>query len=803
MLLIGISCAWIAGIWLGSLFDIPAVLILSAVLPVPFLILFKELRKPLLLIAFSLLFFFGGTWLSPVLSHQNNSVSAYNNQGKVPFKGFISEPPEKKDIKSQIVFTIREIDGQTIGGKVLYSTYSNSNFKYGDIIQGQASFQEPPIFADFDYRAYLAQQGIYSIVQEMDYHIIERGAGSAAMAWIFDLRGRLADSLALALPEPQASLCQGIVLGIRNNISQDLKADLSESGTTHLLAISGLNLTIIAGLLLSLGLLFFGRRHFIYIWLTLAIIWFYAFLTGLQAPVIRSAIMASIFLCAELLGRQKNAFPALVFSAAIMAAFSPHVLYNLSFQLSFMAMSGLIFITPTITNLGRKVIYAGLGDEGFWSKALTTVTDSFSISLGAVIAVWPVTAYTFGIISLVGPLTTFLLSPALTPIIIFGSLTAFVGLFSPAISQVIGWIAWLFLSYMVVVAGAFAILPAAYIRNKPFNTIFIWLYYALFILLINAKTVLPNFYHIAFKVIRSNLSGWSDSAAILLSKRAKYIMPPLLIIAILTSLAAVTLPDRNLQVSFLDVGEGESILIQSAGQHILIDGGPSGQRVCQELGNKLPFWDRKIDMLILTHPHLDHLSGLLEVLKRYQVKKVLASPTTSDLPAYQEWLQIVKEKRIEYFTAKAGQQIMLSNGAVLNILNPLEDINTVSQADPDENAVIARLSYGLQSILFTSDIGSETEIRLLRDRLVNNADILKIAHHGSGRSSSTTFLKAVNPSIAVISAGAGNQFGHPAKDTLERISGSGLKTLYRTDLNGSVTIIMGTSGSSVRIKKDH
>jgi competence protein ComEC len=803
VLLIGISCSWIVGIWLGTLFNFPATWMLSAVLPVPFIFIFKELRKPLLIIALSLLFFFAGSWLSTELNHQTNPVTTYSNQGRVSFEGFVSDPPEKRDNRSQIVFTIRKIDGQVANGKVLYNTYSTPNIQYGDIIQGDASFQSPPIFEDFDYKAYLAGQGIYAIVQEMNYRITERGAGSGATAWIFALRQRLADSMAAALPEPQASLCQGIVLGVRANISQDLKTDLSKTGTTHLLAISGLNLTIIAGLLLSLGLLFFGRRHFIYVWLTLIIIWFYSFLTGLQAPIIRSAIMASIFLLAELLGRQRNAFPALVFSAAIMVAFSPPVLRNLSFQLSFLAMSGLIFITPVLTGWGRNIIYAVLGEEGFWPKILTTVTDSFSVSLGAVIAVWPVSAYTFGIISLVGPLTTFAMAPALTPIIVFGSLTAFVGLFSPPIAQVTGWIAWLFLSYMVVIAGAFAVVPGAYVINRHISAIFIWLYYALFLVLMNLKSALRDRPAGWFKSVLSDLFDWSSSAGSLIGKRAKFIMPPLLIIAILVSLAAVTMPGRNLKVSFLDVGEGESILIQTEGQSILIDGGPSGQKVCQELGNKLPFWDRKIDMLVLTHPHLDHLTGLLEILKRYRVKKVLASPVISNLPAYNEWLQITQYKKIEYLIAQAGQRIVLSSGAKLEVLNPAVNIGTDSKTDPDENAVVASLSYGPHSFLFTSDIGYETELRLQRERLVNNTEILKIAHHGSEQSSSATFLRAVNPSIAVISVGAQNQFGHPARGTLERISESGIKTLYRTDLDGTVTFELGISSSEIHITKGH
>ncbi len=799
MLLIGISCAWIAGIWLGSQFCIPAALILSAVLPVPLIFGLKNHRKHLILLALVLLFLFSGAWLSPTLSHTYNSIKIYNHLGPLDFNGIIAEAPEKQDNKNQLVISIQEINHHSVYGKVLYTTYSNSNLKYGDVIIGQIVLEEPPTFGNFNYAAYLAGEGIYSIVQVMDYKIIDRGAGSTGMTWLFDLRENLSQSLAASLPEPQASLCQGIVLGIRSNISQELRAELSESGTTHLLAISGLNLTIVAGLLLSLTLLFCGRRYFIYVWLTLCIIWFYAVLTGLQAPVIRSAIMASIFLIAEILGRQKNAFPTLAFSAAIMVAFSPQVLFNLSFQLSFMAMVGLIFITPYFTEIGRKAVYAGLGEESSWAKPLTAITDSFSVSLGAVIAVWPISSYTFGIISLVGPVTTFLISPALTPIIIFGSLTAFVGLFNLAIAQAIGWVAWLFLSYMIVIAVSFAALPSAFIKNNPFDYRFIWLYYVLFLLFINLKTAL-NKLHALFGTIKFNLSNWSNSVGEIIGSRSKYIIPPLLIITILTSLACTSLPENNLQVSFLDVGEGDAILIQANGQNILIDGGPSGQTVCQELGKLLPFWERKIDLLILSHPHLDHLTGLLEVMKRYQIGKILASPLSSDLPSYQEFLQRAVENKIEYLIAKSGQQFMLSNGALLNILNPSDNIYTESSVEIDDCSLVMLLTYGDHSIFLTSDIGSKTESLLLRERLVKNTDILKIAHHGSATSSSASFLMVTNPAIAVISVGANNQFGHPDQSVLARIHEAGIKTIYRTDLDGTITFVIDDKSSTFRVK---
>jgi len=145
---------------------------------------------------------------------------------------------------------------------------------------------------------------------------------------------------------------------------------------------------------------------------------------------------------------------------------------------------------------------------------------------------------------------------------------------------------------------------------------------------------------------------------------------------------------------------------------------------------------------------------------------------------------------------------MLSNGAVLDILNPPDTIGINSVSDLDENSIVTRLTYGQHSLLLTSDIGSQTESLLLHDRLIKNADILKIPHHGSGSSSSNLFLNAVNSSVAVISVGANNQFGHPDKDVLARIAGAGTKIIYRTDLNGTITFVMDINSSTIWVKTD-
>ncbi len=252
------------------------------------------------------------------------------------------------------------------------------------------------------------------------------------------MRASLAQTLARVLPEPQASLAQGILLGIRENIPQSVKNDFARTGTAHLLAISGLHLGIVAGIMLSFGTWLFGRRHYLYVWLAMTTIWLYALLTGMHPPVIRGAIMATLFLSAELMGRQRSAITALTFAAAIMVGMSPYILGDAAFQLSFLAMAGLVFLFPSFRSLGRRMISKFIGEEGAIVTAATFANDSLSVTMAAIIAVWPVVAYYFGIISFAGPLATFLLLPALPIIILIGVASGVTGLIFLPIGQAIG-----------------------------------------------------------------------------------------------------------------------------------------------------------------------------------------------------------------------------------------------------------------------------------------------------------------------------------------------------------------------------
>jgi competence protein ComEC len=792
MILISICLAWVAGVLIGSYLDLSWIWMISGFIPMLMLLFFKQYRKPLLILALAIIAFFGGTAYYPTSLPQDNIVAEDNSQPLVEISGSISAPPEIRGNNSHIELTVSKINNRPVTGRVLLFTPRYPGYKYGDVIQVKGRLVPPPQLDEFDYQAHLAREGIYATLFYPDIRLLESPTGFSALGWIYETRQRLSDSLAAALPEPQAGLAQGILLGIRTTISPDLQNELSVTGTAHLIAISGINLSIIAGIIVALGIRLFGRRHYYYIWLSLVIVWFYSLLTGLQAPVIRSAIMASVFLLAEVLGRQKWALPCLALSAAVMVGLNPQVMWSVSFQLSFLAMVGLIFITPFFQDLAANFVTNRWEEDSWVAKLVLPVTDSFSVSLGAVIAIWPVVAYNFGVVSLVGPLTTFLIAPALTPIIILCALTALTGLFSPPAAQVIGWSGWLLLSYMLVLIKAFAVMPLIAIQTGNIHLNWVRLYYAL---LTMGLVIQSNFQRIRpfFINLKNNIA---PAEALWSRAPKKFIMIPLLAAAFITSSAVATMPDSRLHVSFLDVGEGDAVLIQAAGQNILVDGGLSPQVVCHAISNKLPFWNREIDLIILSHPHLDHLSGLVEVLKRYQVKGVLAPNLYTENPLFQEWLAVIKSKNIPISYADRGQRIALNNGAAIEILNPVFSNTPGDDSVFESQGIVLKVTQGQHSFLLTADIDKETELQLLQARQDMKCTILKAAHHGSYSSTSSEFLSASQPQYAVISSGADNTFGHPSPAVLQRLSN---QTVYRTDTSG--TIEFTTDGKKMWLKK--
>jgi competence protein ComEC len=259
------------------------------------------------------------------------------------------------------------------------------------------------------------------------------------------------------------------------------------------------------------------------------------------------------------------------------------------------------------------------------------------------------------------------------------------------------------------------------------------------------------------------------------------------------------MPDDNLHVGFIDVGQGDAIFIRKGSQQVLVDGGPSPGAITLALGERMPFWDRTIDLLVLTHPHQDHLAGLVEVLRRYRVLQVLYPSLEYPSPLYDEFQGIIKEKGVKSITAQAGQRIDLANDLVIEVLHPQPDFFTDGEADIDNNSAVLRLEYGKVSFLLTGDIGKEAEWELVRERARLASTVLKVAHHGSNTSASPEFLAVVKPAAAVISVGVDNNFGLPDEDVLHRLVETlGKGSVYRTDTQG--TIDFTTDGNKLWIE---
>ncbi len=269
-----------------------------------------------------------------------------------------------------------------------------------------------------------------------------------------------------------------------------------------------------------------------------------------------------------------------------------------------------------------------------------------------------------------------------------------------------------------------------------------------------------------------------------------------LALAILVSLvfavwsAAVKPVNSGLFVRFLSVGQGDAELIQTPNhQNVLIDGGPDSS-VITELDRFIPFYARNIDAIILTHPHADHVAGLISVLRKYQVKSAYISGITYSTPEYLEFLNLLKTQHVATKAVKAGDKLDLGQGVGIGFLFPLSDVSGKSMDNINNSSVVTRLSYGSESVLFMGDLESEAQTELLASGQSLKSTLYKVPHHGSKDSVNADFLKAVNPKFAVIEVGKDNKFGHPTAKALAALSGI---QIFRTDQEGTVSFEMGKS----------
>ena len=812
MTLLGASAAFLAGVYLAVRFDVdgPALglFLLAAVLMLALLVVSaRRFALPSALILVALL---GMLRVELPGDGGASAIAAYHGDRALRVQGVVVSDPQPAGRATRFRLRVDSIaqrdDRKQVSGDVLVTSVPSSElaahrdrpyFRYGDRLLLVGTVEAPEPIEEFDYPVYLARQGIDSVMAFPDTVLVDEGHGVAFYRWLYSTRRSFADLLARTVPEPQASLGQALLLGIRDDLPKDMVDRFRETGTSHLLAISGLHIGVLLGLSLVASQWVLGRRRHLYLIAPLLLIWLYALVAGMSPSVTRAAIMGTVYLAAYFVGRPRSVLPALGLSAAAMVAIDPQILWSVSFQLSFAAMAGIALLAEPIsqrilTSLSRRFVAGSPA-----SSPRAPMAYVVAVGVAATVATLPLVAFHFQRVSLVGIPTTLLAIPALPIVLATQAITGLLGLLSITLAQAFGWLAWFATSYLTFMVDAAARVPGASVETGQLAVPLVWGFYGVLALLYArgwvyriarmVLTGLPTFFH-APRPFDRGVPWLAVGAAIS--------------VAALLWITAVTLRDSKLHVIFLDVGQGDAAFISTpGGQQILVDGGPDPVELVQFLGGSMPFMDRTIELVVLTHPHSDHVGGLIEVLRRYKVEHIVERQLDYDSPSYQAWRRAVEIEGADIFAAEPGQLIAFDDGVLIEVVGPPARLLRGTSSDVDNASVVLRLTYGDVSFLLTGDMFSEAEYALVSRGNNIDSDVLKVAHHGSRSSSSEVFLDNVNPTVTVVSAGENNLYGHPHAETLDSILRLvGNEELFLTSERGTIEFV--TDGLRLEVKTE-
>ena len=814
MTLLALAGAWVVGVFLAAHVDpgrAPlAVFVLSALLFAAWLALGRRSIKPALLLAVLFL----GMIAAEGVGDPPSTLNIYHGSGAVQVDGVVDGDPESagtayrfqlkvekvsqggtwSKTSADLLVTVRESPG-------LARSRDRPYFRYGDRLLLKGIIEPPPELDDFDYPAYLSRQGIGSIMQFPVVSLLEEGQGSAFYRGLFRTRRRLADSLAESIPEPQASLGQALLLGLRDDLPDETVNDFRKTGTSHLLAISGLHVGVLLALSLGLGAHVLGRRRQLYLLPPLLLIWLYALVSGMSPSVTRAAIMGTVYLAALFFGRPRSALPAVGLAAAVMVAASPIVLWSVSFQLSFAAIIGITLLSEPIVGGMRRLYEDGAnrppGSKNSWFALLDALFYAAAMVIAATVATFPLALLYFEQLSLTGLPTTLAVLPMLPFILMANAIAGLVGLVSVGAAEPFGWLAWIGLAYMTGVVGTVSRLPGASFETGAVAPFLVWTYYAALTTAVARPAIVPR-----AKALATGLRSVTRAQQVQGAAVPWWALLAATVAASLVWVAALSGSDGRLHLTFVDVGQGDAALIETPrGRQIVIDGGPDPLDMVRFLGDRMPFRDRTLDLVVLTHGHADHVNGLLEVLRRYKVETVLQRVSDHESAPYEAWHRAVGLEGANVVTARPGVVIALDDEAFIEVLGPPERLLNGTESDVDNASVVLKLVYGDVSFLLTGDMFDDAEGALARRGELLDSDVLKVAHHGSRSSSSSEFLDAVSPAIAVISAGQDNRFGHPHQETLDSLSRHvPPERLFMTSEHGTVEFI--TDGKTLEVKTD-
>lgn len=561
---------------------------------------------------------------------------------------------------------------------------------------------------------------------------------------------RLQQSITEAFPEDAAGFALALVTGDRSGLSYAVQNDLSTTGISHVVSVSGMHVSLLAGMIL-----FFCRnRRRLAAFISLVVMFFFVAMLGFIPSASRAVIMNAVLLLAPVLKRENDPLTSLSLALLLILCFNPWAVANISLQLSFSAMVGIFLLTPYFyKKLAEFLRLDEMRERGsVLLKPLRSTATVLATTFGATVATTPFSVNAFSSFSVISPVTNLLTMAVISFVFSAAFVTAIAGLIWQPLAQALGWILAWPIRYVLWVVDCLADVPYAAVYTEKVY-IFAWV--------ITAYLLLAVFY------------CWR--------KRCK---PLYLLISLGITLVGAVLfsgmQTENMSLTAMDVGQGQCIAARSGGQTVLVDCGgdredANGESVARKL---LMSGETKVDAVILTHFDEDHTCGLIQLMQRMEVAKLYVPDIQQGEENRALVLKAAQEEGAEVCFVSLETELAFGRGRI-TLFPP-------TQTNAENASLSALLSFEEYDILITGDMSSDEERKLLRKYDFPDIEVLFAGHHGSKYSTSRELLEATMPETVLICVGE-NSYGHPAQEVLDRIAAIGAQ-VYRTDLHGDITI---------------
>ena len=773
------SVAFIAGVILADSFTQPAyVWLILSVLALLVSAILIRLRNNIpvsnvwLVMASLGVFFLGAArYQSQVPDIDAFHIAWYNDREyDLLVTGTLDAPPDYRDTYTNLRLKVEAVDTGSgdlpVEGLLLARVFPNETYQYGERIRLRGRLLTPPENEDFSFRDYLARQGIHATMNNNEVTRLPGKGGNPIFRWVYAFKENALGNIYRIFPDPEASLLAGILLGVDTGLPQNLQQAFKDTGTAHIIAISGFNIAIIAGLFITLFSRTLGQTRGA---ITAIIgITLYTFLVGADAAVVRAAIMGTLSILARLFGRRNTGLNALVITALAMTLINPNIPWDVGFQLSFFATLGLILYAEPFQNWAVNLI-TRFTNPGLAQKLARPVSEYILFTLAAQLTTLPIMAYHFRQISLVSLIANPFILPVQPAVMILGGLALLLSFVWIPLGSLAALVAWPFTAYTIRVVELFGRIPYGVISLGDFSLAFVIIFYLGLLTWTLARQQIKDY----FKTREGELPALPTAIT----------GTVLLILVAVVWRAIYSAPDGRLHITFLDVGSADAILIETPhGEHLLINGGPSASLLSDGLGRRIPSLNRELDWLIIASTQENQLAALPRVVQRVPPKNVLWSGNVEASYAARSLSKWFIDQDTPVVQAETGMQFDLGEGATLSVVN----VNTRGTVLLIEwNTFRALLPIGMN---FTA----LEELSMGED--IGPVNALLIADSGYAPVNPPEWLANLAPEILVLSVEAGDKDGLPQEE---------IKALMdehpglRTDLNGWVHL--ATDGERVWI----